>query len=136
MIKFMVEVLLEHLVVAELIKEYPAFTESKISYSYYVQFNTGFHPEPVGFRPQFYSQFIEAILQYHTTTITLERIFPLGFLSTFCMQPIILQYPAPIILQYPAPIILQYPAPIILQYPAPIILQYPAPISRFLISSP
>jgi len=84
----MVQVLLEQLVAAELVKEYPAFIESKISYSYYVQSNTGSHPEPVGFRPQFYSQFIDATFQYHTATITLKRILPLGFLSTFCMQPI------------------------------------------------
>jgi hypothetical protein len=56
----MVQVLLEKLVVAELVKKYPAFIENKISYSYYVKSNTGSNPESVGFRPQFYSQFIEA----------------------------------------------------------------------------
>jgi hypothetical protein len=73
----MVQVLLEQLVDAELVKTYPAFIESKISYSYYTQSNAGSHPEPVGFRPQFYSPFIEATFQYRAWgSVATSRKFP------------------------------------------------------------
>lgn len=91
----MVQDLLEQLVVAELVTKYPASIESKISYSHYVKSSSGSHPEPVGFRPQFYNQFIEATFHYHTASIT-----PLDFLSTFCMQHVTLKHNAPFSLSF------------------------------------